>query len=62
VDHIVPISCGGDDLPDNFAVSCPSCNLSKHDHLLHEWKRCPERIRRLWLEYFSKHAVALNMR
>lgn len=55
VDHIVPLSCGGDHLPDNFAVACPTCNLSKHNHLLQEWKRCPARIKQLWLEYFQKN-------
>lgn len=47
IDHIVPISRGGHHAPDNFCVSCGPCNSSKHDQLLSEWKRCPERIRNL---------------
>lgn len=45
VDHIVPISRGGDHLPDNFCVSCRSCNASKRDKFLHEWKECPEKFK-----------------
>lgn len=41
VDHVVPFSRGGADHPSNLAVACPSCNLSKGDKLLHEWKQGP---------------------
>ena len=47
IDHIVPITRGGAHHPDNFAVSCLPCNRSKSDYLLHEWPRCPEKIRNL---------------
>lgn len=36
-DHIVPLSRGGSDLIDNIAITCPSCNLHKHDKMPHEW-------------------------
>lgn len=29
VDHVVPLSRGGSDGPENLVISCPSCNLSK---------------------------------
>ena len=29
VDHVYPISRGGDDKPDNHVLSCASCNLGK---------------------------------
>lgn len=30
VDHVVPLSLGGSNGPENIVVSCPFCNLSKH--------------------------------
>jgi 5-methylcytosine-specific restriction endonuclease McrA len=37
VDHRVPLSRGGSNAPENLVVGCPTCNLSKHDRLPHEW-------------------------
>jgi hypothetical protein len=37
IDHIVPVSRGGSDDPDNLCVACRSCNLSKGAKLLEEW-------------------------
>lgn len=31
VDHVVPLSKGGTDWPDNLAVACATCNLTKND-------------------------------
>ncbi len=45
VDHIIPVARGGDHDPDNFAVSCRPCNLSKSDFLLSEWRGCPEKFK-----------------
>lgn len=45
VDHIVPLSRGGDHDVDNFAVSCDKCNRSKADFLLSEWPQCPEKFK-----------------
>lgn len=37
VEHVVPLSRGGSDGPDNIVIACPACNLAKHDKLPHEW-------------------------
>lgn len=37
-DHIVPLSRGGTNDPDNLAAACVPCNLSKSDRLLSEWR------------------------
>lgn len=37
VDHIQPISRGGLNNPDNLALTCQSCNLSKADKTPDEW-------------------------
>lgn len=37
VDHIVPLSRGGTNWPDNLVIACPSCNISKNAKLPHEW-------------------------
>jgi 5-methylcytosine-specific restriction endonuclease McrA len=37
VDHIIPLSRGGDNSARNICIACPSCNLSKQDRLPSEW-------------------------
>ncbi len=37
VDHVVPISRGGDHDIDNVVPACGSCNSSKGDQILTEW-------------------------
>lgn len=37
-DHVVPKSKGGDESPNNLTTACKSCNLSKGDKLLSEWR------------------------
>lgn len=37
VDHVIPLARGGTNGPENIVISCPHCNLSKHDKLPHEW-------------------------
>jgi len=39
IDHIIPLSRGGSNYPENIALACPPCNMSKGDKLLSEWKR-----------------------
>lgn len=31
VDHVVPLSEGGSNWPENLVIACPTCNLSKHN-------------------------------
>lgn len=37
VDHRIPLSRGGTSGNDNLCISCPTCNMSKHDKLPQEW-------------------------
>lgn len=37
IDHIQPLARGGTNYPDNLALSCADCNLSKGDKTLEEW-------------------------
>ncbi len=37
-DHVVPLSRGGSNEPDNLTAACFDCNRSKRDHLLEEWQ------------------------
>lgn len=37
VDHLVPLSRGGSNAPENLVISCPTCNLSKGNKMPHEW-------------------------
>lgn len=39
VDHIIPLSRGGSSELHNLCVACASCNASKRDKLLAEWRR-----------------------
>lgn len=37
IEHVVPLSRGGSDRPENKVLSCPECNYRKKDKLPHEW-------------------------
>lgn len=37
-DHVVPLSRGGSNDPENLATSCFDCNRSKHNKLVEEWR------------------------
>lgn len=39
-DHVVPVSLGGSNGPENIVVSCPHCNVSKHNKHPMEWAGC----------------------
>lgn len=38
IDHVVPISRGGANSIGNIVAACGSCNSSKNDRLLTEWR------------------------
>jgi 5-methylcytosine-specific restriction endonuclease McrA len=37
VDHVIPLSRGGSNGPENIVIACAICNISKQDRLPHEW-------------------------
>lgn len=37
VDHVIPLSRGGSNAPDNLVIACQDCNFRKHNKLPHEW-------------------------
>lgn len=41
VDHIVPVSKGGDNNPENLITACSDCNLGKGTHLIEEPTNIP---------------------
>jgi len=38
IEHILPRSCGGEDITDNVVMVCKSCNSSKGSKRLYEWR------------------------
>ncbi len=38
VEHILPRSCGGEDITDNVVMVCKMCNCSKGGRRLYEWR------------------------
>jgi 5-methylcytosine-specific restriction endonuclease McrA len=38
-DHVIPLTRGGSDNPDNIVFACRACNWSKHDRTPDEWRR-----------------------
>jgi len=37
IDHVVPLSRGGSNSPENVVIACPDCNFGKNNKLPHEW-------------------------
>lgn len=37
VDHVIPLSRGGSDGPENLVIACVRCNQAKNNKLPHEW-------------------------
>lgn len=46
IEHVEPLTRGGDDVPENTVVACASCNNSKGNSFLLEW---------VWSGRFDKH-------
>jgi len=40
-DHVIPVSKGGPDIPENIVPACRRCNISKRDKLLRDWIHRP---------------------
>lgn len=38
IEHVIPISRGGSNTIDNIVLACPSCNHSKGNKLVVEWR------------------------
>lgn len=38
IDHVIPLSRGGKHTPDNLVAACNTCNSSKYNKLVSEWK------------------------
>lgn len=43
IEHILPRSCGGEDIADNVVMVCKSCNSSKGGKRLYEWRKLNEK-------------------
>ena len=39
VDHVVPLSRGGSNWPENLVIACATCNMQKGAKLPHEWAK-----------------------
>lgn len=46
IDHVVPVSKGGKDEPDNLVPACRSCNSSKGSKALDDWTPPSVRVKR----------------
>jgi len=42
-DHLIPVSRGGPDIPDNVVMACRGCNSSKGDKGIYEWYKLDRR-------------------
>lgn len=39
IDHVIPLSRGGTNYPENIVLACAPCNLAKHSKMPDEWAR-----------------------
>jgi len=42
-DHLIPVSRGGPNIPDNMVMACQSCNSSKGSKGVYEWRGLKEK-------------------
>lgn len=59
LDHIVPLSKGGEDREDNTVAACHACNHDKADMEVWEFRLIIERRRAEWERLGADKAVAL---
>jgi len=45
IDHIIPVSRGGDNSPENLCAACQACNRSKNNRTPEEWAAAKKRDR-----------------
>lgn len=55
VDHIMPISRGGTNWPENLQLLCPTCNLQKSAKLPEEWEKIAVKKRAKTLKLRNKN-------
>jgi 5-methylcytosine-specific restriction endonuclease McrA len=48
IDHIIPISRGGEHRIGNLAAACAKCNTSKHSKFVSEWKLSKKKSGTVW--------------
>jgi hypothetical protein len=57
LDHIIPLSKGGPDLPENIVQACKKCNCSKQGQDVFEWyylhKKAEKIPREIWKRYLK---------
>lgn len=49
LDHVQPLSQGGDNTLENLVVCCYHCNQCKGDRTIDQWLQAITQSRRLWL-------------
>lgn len=59
VEHVRPLSRGGDNAPTNLVAACIACNSQKRGMLVHEWRQWREANGMSWPPVAS-HATALR--
>ena len=58
IEHLVPLKRGGTNLPHNVALACTSCNSSKSDRLLDEWRPAAvQQIPRLHAQFMTQRVA-----
>lgn len=53
IEHLIPISSGGSNSPDNLVISCRFCNNCRHDINPNQWKILMRNHKKNIIEYFN---------